>query len=136
MDSLKRGRRDADSGWYLDVFPITPQRLLGGEMPLAIGGIFLAGMLVFFVASRVSGTIFGVPAMIAVVLVGVAFFFTWCALIRVMWKIDPWLSKTFMRFMRHPNYIPAHSTGAVSPIVRLLEKLDFYEAPNTYGIRR
>ena len=89
--------------------PITPQRLLGGERNLVIMGGAAAGMFVFQIAPRMTGSAF-----FMVVAIGIAFFFAWMGLVFTAWRIDPWMSKTLPRFLSLPKYMPAHSTGAAS----------------------
>jgi hypothetical protein len=105
---------DKPEGWSLDVMPITPQRLLGGERNLVIMGGAAAGMFVFQIAPRMTGSFAGVPMLFVVVAIGIAFFFAWMGLVFMAWRIDPWMSKTLPRFLSLPKYMPAHSTGAAS----------------------
>ncbi len=101
-------------GWDLDTMSIAPARLLGGERRLTILGLAITGFTVLFLASRVSGNVGFVPMSFVVVAAGLAFYAVWMGLLLTIWRIDPWLSKTLPRFLSHPKYMPAHSTGAAS----------------------
>jgi hypothetical protein len=107
-------RDDPNSGWRVDVFPITPARLLAGEHWLSVIGIFPPIFFGMFVSTRVQGSFAHIPISFLIILGSIAFYFAWQAALYRMWKIDPWLSKTLARFLKHPEYMPAHSTGAAN----------------------
>jgi hypothetical protein len=121
MSSGSVDRNDPESGWRVDVVPsFLPAQMLGGEHRLAVFGAIPTAFIVFCVASRVGGSLGPIPMPLVVVAACGVFYLAWLALIRRMWTIDPWLSHTVSRFLRHPLSFPAHSSIAVSAARRRL----------------
>ena len=100
-------------GWHLDILPVEPDRLAGGERSLVITTLFSIVIFVLLVAPRLTGAIrvvvIAAAAVIGVIAVG---------LLRWAWHYDCMLSKTLPRFLGYPAFIPAHATTAASPTTR------------------
>ena len=110
MADKKEREVDPDpEGWRLDVLPIEPPRLLGGDRTLVIVGAMLSGSFTFALGAMALGGPYFVP----IVVFGIVLWLGWVAAARRAWEIDPMLIRTWLRFQRYPHFIAAHSTGAV-----------------------
>jgi hypothetical protein len=97
---------------------ISPPRLFGGERNLAIAGFAVSGFTVLLLSPHVTGNFGFLPMSYVVTAAGIAFYFAWMGLLLVLWRIDPWLSRTLPRFLSLPKFMPAHSTTAASSVLR------------------
>lgn len=122
MAALSDGDRAKPEGWFLDVAPTDPPRLLGGERNLVILGAAAAVLFGFQVGPHVSGSVLGLPPFVVVAACSLGFYFLWSAVVNVSWRIDPWMSRSLPRFMSYPKFIPAHACGASSPGKRYTER--------------
>jgi type IV secretory pathway TrbD component len=109
-------------GWFVPMVSVAPPRILGVErIPMVLVGS-LAGMLAALVGPRAHGDLFGIPCFWLVEGLAAGIFFGGLALLKYLWRKDPWMSQTHLRFIRWSRYIPAHATGASSDAYRFVER--------------